>query len=159
MKKNKTEMVAITGITAAVYMVLTLLISPFAFGSVQFRLSEAMVMLAWVNPSFIPGLVLGCALSNMFSPLGIIDVVFGTLHTFCSLMMMKRTKNMYIASVWPTVFSFIIGIELYLVYDLPVIMSTLSVMVGEIISVSVIGNIVFTVFRRNSRIMEMLKKY
>ena len=159
MRKNKTEMVAITGITAAVYMVLTLFISPFAFGAVQFRISEAMVMLAWVNPSFIPGLVLGCALSNMFSPLGIIDVVFGTLHTFCSLMMMKRTKNMYAASLWPTLFSFIIGIELHWVYDLPIIMSTLSVMVGEIISVSVIGNVIFMMLRKNNRIMEILRKY
>lgn len=159
MKKISTVQLALTGVTAAVYMALTLIISPLAFGAVQVRLSEVMVLLGWVNPTFMPGLVIGCALANAFSPLGIIDVVFGTLHTFCSLMMIKRTKNMYVASLWPTVFSFIIGFELYLVYDLPFIASTLSVMVGEIISITILGNIIFTALRKNNHIMEMIKKY
>ena len=92
MRKINTETVALTGVTAAVYMVATLAVSPIAFGAVQFRLSEVMVLLAWINPAFAPGLILGCALANMFSPLGIIDVLFGTFHTFCSVMLISRTK-------------------------------------------------------------------
>lgn len=159
MRKINTETVALTGITAAVYMVATLAISPIAFGAVQFRLSEVMVLLAWVNPAFVPGLVLGCALANMFSPLGIIDVLFGTFHTFCSVMLISRTKNMYVASIWPTVFSFIIGFELYLVYHAPFIASTLSVMAGEFICISIIGCIVFSVIRKNGYIMAKLQKH
>ena len=90
MRKINTETIALTGVTAAVYMVATLAVSPIAFGAVQFRLSEVMVLLAWINPAFAPGLVLGCALANMFSPLGIIDVLFGTFHTFCSVMMINK---------------------------------------------------------------------
>lgn len=159
MRKINTETIALTGVTAAVYMVATLAISPIAYGSVQFRISEVMVLLAWINPSFVLGLVLGCALSNMFSPLGIIDVLFGTFHTFCSVMLISRTKNMYLASLWPTIFSFIIGLELYLVYGSPFIASTLSVMAGELICITLIGCIVFSIVRKNGYIMARLQKY
>lgn len=159
MRKINTETIALTGVTAAVYMVATLAISPIAYGSVQFRISEVMVLLAWINPSFVPGLVLGCALSNMFSPLVIIDVLFGTFHTFCSVMLISKTKNMYLASLWPTIFSFIIGLELYLVYGSPFIASTLSVMAGELICITLIGCIVFSIVRKNGYIMARLQKY
>lgn len=159
MRKLNTETVALTGVTAAVYMVATLAISPIAFGAVQFRLSEVMVLLAWVNPAFVPGLVLGCALANMFSPLGIIDVLFGTFHTFCSVMMISRTKNMYFASVWPTIFSFIIGLELYLVYRAPFIVSTISVMAGELICITLIGCVIFSFIKKNGYIMAKLQNF
>ncbi len=159
MRKINTATVAMTGVTAAVYMVATLAISPIAFGAVQFRISEVMVLLAWVNPAFIPGLCIGCALANMFSTLGIIDVLFGTFHTFCSVMMISKTKNMYVASIWPTVFSFIIGLEIYFVYGTPFIASTLSVMIGEFLCISIIGCIVFSVIRKNGYIMARLQRY
>ena len=159
MRKLNTETVALTGVTAAVYMVATLAISPIAFGAVQFRLSEVMVLLAWVHPAFVPGLVLGCALANMFSPLGIIDVLFGTFHTFCSVMMISRTKNMYLASVWPTIFSFIIGLELYLVYRAPFIVSTISVMAGELICITLIGCVIFSFIKKNGYIMAKLQNF
>ncbi len=159
MRKINTETIALTGVTAAVYMVATLAVSPIAFGAVQFRLSEVMVLLAWINPAFAPGLVLGCALANMFSPLGIIDVLFGTFHTFCSVMMIKRTKNMYLASLWPTIFSFIIGLELYIAYSAPFVVSTLSVMAGELICITLIGCIVFSLIKKNGFIMARLQKY
>ena len=153
MRKINTETVALTGVTAAVYMVATLAVSPIAFGAVQFRLSEVMVLLAWIN------LILGCALANMFSPLGIIDVLFGTFHTFCSVMLISRTKNMYVASIWPTVFSFIIGLELYLVYKAPFIASTISVMIGELICITLIGCVIFTFIKKNGYIMAKLQKF
>lgn len=159
MRKINTETVALTGVTAAVYMVATLAVSPIAFGAVQFRLSEVMVLLAWINPAFAPGLILGCALANMFSPLGIIDVLFGTFHTFCSVMLISRTKNMYVASIWPTVFSFIIGLELYLVYKAPFIASTISVMIGELICITLIGCVIFTIIKKNGYIMAKLQKF
>ncbi len=103
--------------------------------------------------------MLGCALANMFSPLGIIDVLFGTFHTFCSVMMIKRTKNMYLASLWPTIFSFIIGLELYIAYSAPFVVSTLSVMAGELICITLIGCIVFSLIKKNGFIMARLQKY
>ncbi len=159
MRKIKTKTIALTGITAALYMAATLAVSPIAYGSVQFRISEVMVLLAWVNPVFAPGLILGCALANLFSPLGVIDLLFGTFHTFCSVMMISRTKNMFAASLWPTVFSFIIGLELHIAFSAPFIESTLWVMLGEFICISCIGCAVFALIRKNDTIMAKLKNY
>ena len=159
MKKINTAAIAITGITAAIYAVATLAISPIAYGSVQFRISEIMVLLPWINPIFAPGLILGCAIANMFSPLGLIDVAFGTFHTFCSVMMIKRTKNMVAASLWPTILSFLIGLELYLVYSSPFIVSTLWVMLGEFICITCIGCPVFKLITKNSSVMRKLQSY
>ena len=74
-------------------------------------------------------------------------------------MLISRTKNMYLASLWPTIFSFIIGLELYLVYGSPFIASTLSVMAGELICITLIGCIVFSIVRKNGYIMARLQKY
>lgn len=159
MRKIKTETIALTGITAAIYMAATLAVAPIAYGSLQFRISEVMVLLAWINPAFAPGLIFGCALANLFSPLGVIDLIFGTFHTFCSVMMIKRTKNMVVASLWPTVFSFIIGLEIYIFYTAPFIESTLWVMLGEFICITCIGCPLFAVIRKNNAIMTKLKQY
>ena len=48
---------AIIGITAALYAVLTVAIAPIAYGPIQFRFSELMVLLVFINPIFAPGLV------------------------------------------------------------------------------------------------------
>lgn len=52
---------------AAVYIVLTYFISAFnlASGSIQIRLSEALTVLPYFTPAAIPGLAIGCFLSNI----------------------------------------------------------------------------------------------
>jgi len=79
----KTYLIAQAGIIAAAYIVLTMLVAPFAFGSIQFRISEALTALSVLTPAAIPGLFLGCLLSNILNPqnLGLIDIVFGSLAT------------------------------------------------------------------------------
>ena len=71
---------------AAAYIVLTLPMAQFAFGPVQFRLAEALAVLAVLTPAAIPGLFLGCLLANTLNPqsLGLIDIVFGSLATLVS---------------------------------------------------------------------------
>ena len=55
---------------AALYAVLTIALAPISYGPVQVRLSEAMTLLAFVNPKLLPGLVIGCFAANLTSPLG-----------------------------------------------------------------------------------------
>ena len=92
---------AMIGATAAFYAVLTVAMAPISYGAVQLRLSEVMTLLAFVDPVFIPGLVLGNFIANLFSPFGLPDVVFGTLATFIAVFMMSKMKSMLIASFWP----------------------------------------------------------
>ena len=84
MAKNKIftpRFLAEAGIIAALYFVLTI-INPLAFGPVQIRFSEALCVLPFFTPAAVPGLFIGCVLSNLAgSPFGIYDIVFGSLAT------------------------------------------------------------------------------
>lgn len=74
-------------VIAAAYVVLTLPFAQIAFGGpIQFRLAEALAVLAVLTPAAIPGLFLGCLLANWFNPqsLGLIDIIFGSLATLMS---------------------------------------------------------------------------
>ena len=68
---------------AAIYTVLTLLAATMnlAYGPVQFRFSEALTILPMFTPAAVPGLTIGCLLSNIFSGYGAADMIFGTLAT------------------------------------------------------------------------------
>lgn len=76
---------------AAVYGALTILtvkfLGVFAWGPVQFRVSEAATVVALFTPAAIPGLTIGSLLANLFSlfdtgsPLAVLDVVFGSAAT------------------------------------------------------------------------------
>ena len=50
---------------AAIYVVLTMLFAPISFGPVQFRISEALCILPYFTPAAVPGVFLGCLLSNL----------------------------------------------------------------------------------------------
>ncbi len=66
---------------ASLYIVLTLLVQPIATGPIQFRVSEALMLLPALLPAAVPGLYLGCVLANVLLGLGWIDIVFGALAT------------------------------------------------------------------------------
>ena len=50
MKNNLTKRLTRTAIIAAIYAVVTLVIAPFAYGNIQFRVSEVLVLLALFDP-------------------------------------------------------------------------------------------------------------
>ena len=66
---------------AAIYVALTMIFAPISFGPVQFRISEALCVLPFFTPAAVPGLFIGCLLSNLFCGSAMLDVVFGSLAT------------------------------------------------------------------------------
>lgn len=78
-RKSVTKYIARAGMIAALYVALTLVAAPISFGPIQFRISEAMVILPLVMPEAIAGLTIGCLISNtMSSPW---DMLLGTTAT------------------------------------------------------------------------------
>lgn len=86
------ERIARIGVIAALYAAATLIailfLGSLAWGPVQFRISEALVVLALFTPDAIPGLTLGCVVANAANivlggtgTLGLLDVVFGSFAT------------------------------------------------------------------------------
>lgn len=80
---KKTKYLVHAALIAAVYAVLTLLpfLQPFSFGPLQLRVSEALTILPYFTPAAIPGLFIGCVISNLFSTVGVWDILFGSLAT------------------------------------------------------------------------------
>ena len=100
-------------VIAAVYAVLTIGLSPISYGLIQVRLSECMVLLAFYNRKWIPGLTIGCLLANLNSPFGVTDMVVGTTATLVSLLLMRFAPNVFTASLAPVLINGIfIGLEL-----------------------------------------------
>lgn len=123
--KKKTQFIAQTAIIAAMYTALTyaqnFLIPGSTSMAVQFRVSEALNVLALFTPTAIPGLTLGCILSNLYNigsglPL---DMIFGSLATLGSACCMYLMRNIKIGSypllsmLMPAVFNgFVVGWEI-----------------------------------------------
>lgn len=138
-KNLSTKDLARGAVVAAMYAVLTMTLP--AYGALQFRLSEILTLLAYFDPFYIWPLTIGCAISNIASPFGIIDVIFGSLASFLALSCMSRTKNIYLASIWPAVFSFIIGLEIMFLSTEPVnfFLVTGQIMLSELVIITLIG--------------------
>lgn len=81
-KTSKVRFLALSAVIAALYAVLTYAAAAMnlAFGAVQFRFSEALTVLPAFTPAAIPGLAVGCLISNLASPLGVVDWVFARLQ-------------------------------------------------------------------------------
>lgn len=98
MKRFSVRSLCLSGIIAALYAALTLGFQAISYGPVQFRVSEAMTLLPILFPEAIPGLTVGCLISNLFNPMGttVYDVVFGTLATLMAAVLTRRIKG----SIW-----------------------------------------------------------
>ena len=86
-----------SAVVAAIYFALTTALKPISFGPVQFRLSEALVLLPIFMPEAIIGVTLGCFISNFYSTM--FDVIFGTIATALAAVLtylLRRTKFLYV---------------------------------------------------------------
>ena len=87
-RRNAILYVCYGAIIAALYVVLTWLSAIFKLdsGVIQFRLSEALCILAVFTPAAIPGMTIGCLLSNLIFTGNAYDMIFGTLATFIGVL-------------------------------------------------------------------------
>lgn len=77
--KITTRKLAASAVVAAAYAALTMLLAPLSYGSVQFRVSEALCILPALLPCTAWGLFAGCIIANLLSAAGPLDIVFGSL--------------------------------------------------------------------------------
>lgn len=154
---SKLDLIKVS-LMAALYIVLTMAIAPVGYGPIQFRVSEVLNLLVFFNPIYGISLILGCAISNLYSPLGIYDVIFGTLSTALSVYFIAKSKNLFIASLWPSLFiPIIVGLELYLLQNIPFVATTASIFVSEFIIMTIIAYPLFKVISKNNKLVSYLK--
>lgn len=133
MKNNKTKLLALNGVIAAVYAVMTL-INPLSFGVLQLRFSTLLLPLSFYVPQVRAGLVLGTFIGNMNSSLGIIDMIFGTLVSAICVYGCQRIKNRYLQTICYALDSgIIVAIELYYCFKAPIVYSIFTVGISGLI--------------------------
>ena len=100
-----TRQIALAGIIAAIYAVMSLLSSVFgiAYGPIQCRFSEALTVLPFLFPEAVPGLFIGCVVTNLMSTVGPLDIIFGSLATLLAALWTRRMPNKWLAPLPPVV--------------------------------------------------------
>ena len=100
-----TRQLATAGIIAAIYTVMSMLASVFgiAYGPIQCRFSEALTVLPFFLPEAIPGLFIGCLVTNLMSTVGPLDIIFGSLATLLAALWTRRMPNKYLAPLPPVI--------------------------------------------------------
>lgn len=161
MRKLSLEDLSRQAVIAALYVVATLSLPSAAYGPIQFRYSEILNLLAFYNPINAIGVTLGVFISNFWSTLGAADLIFGTLHTAIALYFVGKSKNLWMASIWPTVFAFIIGFELSVIAHIPggFLLHTATVMASEFIIMTVIAVPVFKLLQKNDAFLKSIGSY
>jgi uncharacterized membrane protein len=134
--------VAVAGVVGALYVVLSLLVAPLAYGPIQFRLGEVLKPLVIKYPATIPAFAVGVGIVNLLSPLTgglelilmpIVNLVGGTLCWF----MARRIGGMvgtYIASlIFALVIAAGVATVLHFAAELPYLVAFASVAVSEVV--------------------------
>lgn len=129
---------------AALYVVLTFVANALGLASqaIQVRFSEALTILPYFTPAAIPGLFIGCLLSNILTGCAIPDIIFGSLATLLAAVLTRiLRKNKWLAPLPPIVANAII-VPFVLLYAYgvgPIWFTFLTVTAGEIISCGILG--------------------
>lgn len=166
-----TRDLALSGIVAAIYIVLTLTFAELSYFGIQFRLSEALLLLVFIDPKFSFGILLGTFVANLLGPFGLIDAVFGSLASGISILgiyiisrkFTKTSLSLFLSGIIPTVVNAIYVPILLAAMDpqfgtadyLP---TGITVAVGEFMVVSVIGTIIISTIIKNKELMNILDK-
>ncbi len=144
MEDRKVLQLTRAAMIAALYVVLTVVANALglASGTIQIRFSEALTILPYFTVSAVPGLFVGCLVSNLVTGCALPDIVFGSLATLLGAVgtyLLRRHK--WLASLPPVAANAVI-VPLLLKYAYgiePLWFSFLTVTAGELISCTVFG--------------------
>ena len=142
---------------AAIYIVLTLMLIPLGYGPVQFRVSEALCILPYFTPAAIPGVFIGCLLSNALGGAVILDVIFGSLASLIGAVGSYLLRRWRWAVCIPPIVSntLIIPWILRFAYgnDQIIRYMMVTVGIGEVLAIGVLGNLLMLSLERYRNVL------
>ncbi len=152
-----TKKLARAGIIAGLYIMLSLVTFPVASGAIQFRVAEALTLLAIFFPEAVLALTVGCALSNLITGCMILDIIFGSLVTFTAgiltlltaKVIKKTALKIFVGGLFPVLLNaFLLPVIWYFCYgqlEYLYIIQVLLLLAGQSVSVYALG-IPMTIF-------------
>lgn len=144
---------------AAIYIVLVVLqtlpfpLASLTYGPIQLRLAEGLAILPLVESAAIPGLFVGCLLSNLillaYSGLGLVDIIGGSLVTLLAAYLTSKAKNKFTAMLPPVILNgIIVSIWVSFFTKIPYLYTVLGISLGELVSVAIFGNLILYVYEK-----------
>lgn len=156
MRNRNVTMITQGAIIAALYVVLTMLANAMGLANyaIQVRFSEALCVLPFFTVAAIPGLTVGCLISNMLTGAMVWDVLFGSLATLLGAIGTYLLRKHKVLMLFPPIIAnaVIVPFVLRYGYGITWMMNdvewsipyfALTVGIGEIISVCGLGGVLF----------------
>ena len=144
MNSKETGFLVQGALIAALYVALTMMFAPISFGPVQFRISEALCILPFFTPAAIPGLFLGCLISNLLGTAVIMDVICGSLATLIGAVgSYWLRQHKYLVCLPPILANTLIipWVRRYAYGSTDLVpFMMLTVGIGEVLAIGVLGN-------------------
>ena len=159
MKTKKVNFMTQAAAIAAIYVILTFISNAFGLASnvIQVRLSEALTVLPYFTSAAIPGVSIGCLLSNILIGSSLMDIICGTIATLIGAVgSYLLRKHKFLVPVPPILANVIIvpwvlRISYGLQDAIPYMMLTVGI--GEVISCGILGIIVIFALEKYKHIL------
>lgn len=157
MRENKVVFLTQAALIAAIYVVLCVVFAPISYGEVQVRVAEALVILPFFTPAAIPGLFVGCFLSNLIGGSILLDVVCGSLATLVGAIGSYYLRKSKVLVLLPPIVANTLIVPFVLRYGygvpLPIPFMMLTVGIGEVIAVAGFGSVLLRVLKRYEHVV------
>ena len=147
---RKSRKVAMAALFAALYAGGVTLLAPVSFQVYQVRVADLLLPLSVIfGPPAVVGLTMGTLIGNLSSPFGIIDVVGGTVANLIATLLAWQIGKRSFRGAWfastvaqVVAITLIVGTYLAFLLQIPVWLSWIGVLVGEVIAINVGGYLV-----------------
>ncbi|MCI9211147.1 MAG: QueT transporter family protein [Eubacterium sp.] len=154
MRDKKVLFITQASMIAALYVVLTLLANALGLANyaIQIRFSEALTILPFFTPSAIPGLTIGCLLSNLLTGCMPLDILFGSLATLLGAIGTYALRRFLWAAPIPPILANTLIVPFILAYvyqfdgSIPYFMLTVGI--GELLSCGVLGMVLLGILMK-----------
>lgn len=161
-RKNLTLYTTRGAIIAAIYVALTAIASAVGLssGAIQFRISEALCILPIFMPEAVPGLFIGCLVSNILSGCVVWDVIFGSIATLIGAigarLLFKLPEKFKWVCTLPTIFANAIIVPFVLIYAYGIAdaywILMISVAIGEIVCAGIGGDALYYIMKKYEKL-------
>lgn len=147
--RKKTRYLTRAAVIAALYVVLTYLSAALGIsgqGLIQLRFSEALCILPYFTSAAVPGLALGCLLSNLLTGAHVLDIIFGTLATLLGAIGTRCLRKHRFLTPLPPILANTLIVPFVVRYayfstEVALPLLFLTVGAGEVLSVGVLGTV------------------
>lgn len=146
------KMAVVTGL----YVAVTIVLSVISFGAIQLRIAEMFNYMPLFNKRYTIAVTLGVAIANLASPLGIADVLLGSISTLVVLLICRVVtkkikclkKKMIITALIFAFSMFTVAGQLTFFYQAPFFFNWLIIGLGELLSMSLGGVLIYLINKR-----------